>query len=171
MEFKKTPLIVFATAYPQFAAEAFRYEATDYLLKPYDEEQLQQTIERIEKLLSPPSESETTKPLGKLAVEGDGEILYIDPKDIIYIYREDKLSRIITTTKEYDVRTPLKELESRLNPFSFFRIHKSFLINLTLVSRLIPWFNGAYELEMVGRTEKLSVSRNYVKALRVRLEI
>lgn len=171
MEFKRKPLIVFATAYPQFAVEAFRYEATDYLLKPYDEEQLQQTIERIGKLLSPPSESEITKPLGKLAVEGEGEILYIDPIDIIYIYREEKLTRIITTTKEYEVRTPLKELESRLSPFSFFRIHKSFLVNLTFVSRLIPWFNGAYELEMVGRTEKLSVSRNYVKALRVRLEI
>lgn len=49
---KKPPLIVFATAYPQFAAEAFRYDAVDYLLKPYDEEQLQETIERLEKISS-----------------------------------------------------------------------------------------------------------------------
>ena len=46
MEFKKVPLIIFATAYPQFAAEAFRINAIDYLLKPYDEEQLKQTIEQ-----------------------------------------------------------------------------------------------------------------------------
>ena len=171
MELKKRPLIVFATAYPHFAAEAFRYEATDYLLKPYDEEQLQQTIQRIEKLLANTSENEVTKPLGKLAVEADGEIFYLEPKEIIYIYRDEKVSKIITTTQSYEVRTSLKELESRLIPFSFFRIHKSFLVNLIYVTRLTPWFNGAYEVEMVGREEMLSVSRNYVKALRGRLEI
>ena len=50
LELKKPPFIVFATAYPEFAAEAFRYEAVDYLLKPYDEEQLHQTVKRLEKL-------------------------------------------------------------------------------------------------------------------------
>ena len=49
MELKKAPFVVFATAYPQFAAEAFCYDAVDYLLKPYDEDQLKETIERIEK--------------------------------------------------------------------------------------------------------------------------
>ena len=53
VELKKVPLIVFATAYPEFAAEAFRINAVDYLLKPYDEEQLKQTIDRIEKRLYP----------------------------------------------------------------------------------------------------------------------
>ena len=173
MELKKRPLIVFATAYPDFAAEAFRYEATDYLLKPYDEDRLQQTIQRIEKLLANPVEPthEVAKPLGKLAVEVDGEIFYIEPKEVIYIYRDEKVSKIITTSQSYEVRTTLKELESRLIPFSFFRIHKSFLVNLTYISRLTPWFNGAYEVELVGRNEMLSVSRNYVKALRSRLEI
>lgn len=171
MEFKKSPLVVFATAYPQFAVEAFRYEAIDYLLKPYDEEQLQQTIQRIEKLLSPSAEMEVTKPLGKLAVDVDGEIFYLEPKEIIYIYRDEKVSKIITASQEFEIRTPLKELESRLFPFSFFRIHKSFLVNLAFVSRLSPWFNGAYQLEIIGRKEMLSVSRNYVKSLRSRLEI
>jgi two-component system response regulator LytT len=173
MELKKRPLIVFATAYPHFAAEAFRYEATDYLLKPYDEDQLKQTIQRIEKLLDNPVDisHEVAKPLGKLAVEVDGEIFYLVPKEIIYIYRDEKVSKIITTSQSYEVRTSLKELESRLIPFSFFRIHKSFLVNLNYIARLTPWFNGAYEVEIVGRNEMLSVSRNYVKALRSRLEI
>ncbi|GLB61886.1 LytR/AlgR family response regulator transcription factor [Cytobacillus sp. NCCP-133] len=170
-ELKKVPLIIFATAYPQFAAEAFRYEAIDYLLKPYDEEQLEQTIRRIEKLIGPEKEAEKSKPPGKLAVEEDGEILYLEPKDILYIYRDEKVSRIITKSREYETKTPLKDLESRLLPFSFFRIHKSYLANLDYVTRLTPWFNGAYQLEMEGREEMLSVSRNYVKALRVRLEL
>ncbi|WP_342506959.1 LytTR family DNA-binding domain-containing protein [Sporosarcina sp. FSL K6-2383] len=171
MELKKVPLIIFATAYPQFAAEAFRINAIDYLLKPYDEEQLKQTIERIVKTLHPVLPVDNTEKLGKLAVETGGDIDYILPQDILYIYRDDKVTKIITQTGDYDVRTTLKELESRLEPFSFFRIHKGYLVNLKYVSRLTPWFNGAYQLELEGLDEKLSVSRNYVKDLRQRLEL
>lgn len=170
MELKKVPLIVFATAYPQFAAEAFRYEAIDYLLKPYDEDQLKQTVQRIEKLLQP-KETEKSSASGKLAVEAEGEIIYLEPKDILYMYRDEKLTKILTKTKEYDTKTPLKDLESRLVPYCFFRIHKSYLVNLDFVVKLTPWFNGAYQLELEGTNEMLSVSRNYVKSLRERLEI
>jgi two-component system, LytTR family, response regulator LytT len=171
MELKKAPLVVFATAYPQFAAEAFRYNAIDYLLKPYDEEQLQETINRIEKKFMSPAEQDMGKPLGKLAIEVDGEIIYLEPKEILYIVRDDKVTKLITKSGVFETKTPLKVLESRLLNFGFFRIHKSFLINLEYVNRLSPWFNGAYQLEIEGRKELLSVSRNYVKALRSRLEI
>lgn len=171
LELKKVPLIVFATAYPQFAAEAFRYEAVDYLLKPYDEDLLGETVQRIEKHFLSANEPESARHSGKLAVEGDGEILYLDPKDILYISREEKFSKIITRTNEYESKTPLKDLESRLLPYSFFRIHKSYLVNLDYVTRLTPWFNGAYQLQIEGREEMLSVSRNYVKALRTELEL
>ncbi|WP_419393099.1 LytR/AlgR family response regulator transcription factor [Cytobacillus praedii] len=171
MALKKVPLIIFATAYPQFAAEAFRYEAIDYLLKPYDEEMIRQTVQRIEKQLLPAAKHKRIKTAGKLAIEEDGEIIYVEPKDIIYMYRDDKVSRIISKSGNYETKISLKELESRLIPFSFFRIHKSYLVNLEFVARLTPWFNGAYQLELENRKEMLSVSRNYVKALRARLEI
>lgn len=168
-EFKKPPYIVFATAYPEFAAEAFRYDALDYLLKPYDEDQLRETIRRLEKKLTPIKEPSKTS--GKLAIEADGEILFIDPKEVYYIVRDEKSTKLVTEDHELITKLPLKELESRLIPFGFFRIHKSFLVNLTYVKRLTPWFNGAYQLELEGKKELLSVSRNYVKALRARLEI
>jgi two-component system, LytTR family, response regulator LytT len=171
LELKKAPLVVFATAYPQFAAEAFRYDAVDYLLKPYDEEQLEDTIYRIIKKVSSPSEPDTGKTAGKLAVEDDGEIFYLEPKDILYMVREDKVTKLITKVGEFDTKTPLKELENRLLIYGFFRVHKSFLVNLEYVNRLTPWFNGAYQLQIDGRSEWLAVSRNYVKALRMRLEI
>ncbi len=171
LELKKVPLIVFATAYPQFAVEAFRLNAVDYLLKPYDEEQLKQTINRVEKTLLPRVTLDTTGNLGKLAVEMDGEITYILIQDIYYMYRDEKLTKIITQKGEFEVRTTLKELESRLTLFSFFRIHKGFLVNLNYVKRLTPWFNGAYQLELENRKEQLAVSRNYVKDLRQRLEM
>ena len=171
MEFKKVPIIVFATAYPQFAAEAFRINAIDYLLKPYDQEQLKQTIGRIEREVYQSIPTETASTLGKLAVEADGEIDYIHLKDILYMYREEKETKIVTSSREYEVKVSLKELESRLVPFFFFRIHRGYLVNLNYVTRLTPWFNGAYQLELEGRKEKLSVSRNYAKQLQHRLEL
>lgn len=171
MELKKVPLVVFATAYPQFAAEAFRYDAIDYLLKPYDENQLKDTIDRIERKLSIAKEMDVGKPAGKLAVEADGEIVYLEPKDILYIYKDEKVTRLIAKTGEFETKTPLKDLESRLISYNFFRVHKGYLVNLEYVTRLTPWFNGAFQLQIEGRDEMLSVSRNYVKALRMRLEI
>ncbi|WNS75728.1 LytTR family DNA-binding domain-containing protein [Bacillus sp. DTU_2020_1000418_1_SI_GHA_SEK_038] len=171
MELKKAPLVVFATAYPQFAAEAFRYDAVDYLLKPYDEDQLQETIERIERKLSAHKEKDIGKSTGKLAIEADGEIHYLEPKELLYIVRDEKLTKLITRNGEFETKTPLKDLESRLLGYGFFRIHKSFLVNLEHVTRLSPWFNGAYQLQIEGRKEMLSVSRNYIKALRTKLEI
>ncbi|PID23079.1 DNA-binding response regulator [Sporosarcina sp. P3] len=167
---KKVPLIVFATAYPQFAVEAFRVHAIDYLLKPYDEEQLQQTIARVEQLLLQPKTDASPKRIDRLPVEMDGEIYYIPIGDILYVHREENWTKIVTPTRDYETRMTLKELENKLTHSSFFRIHKSILVNLVHVSSLTPWFNGAYQLEVDQRPEKLSVSRNYVKELRQRLE-
>ncbi|MFD2629843.1 LytR/AlgR family response regulator transcription factor [Oceanobacillus kapialis] len=169
-ELKKAPYIIFATAYPQFAAEAFRLEALDYLLKPYEEEQLEQTISRVQKQFSH-MDNAPQAASGKLSIETDGEIHYLHPRDILYLAREEKFTKIITANKEYQVRTTLKELEGRLTGYNFFRIHKSYVVNLSYVNMITPWFNGAYQLKIEGREETLAVSRNYVKALRSRLEI
>lgn len=171
MELKKAPLIVFATAYPQFAAQAFRYDAIDYLLKPYDDEQLLETVSRIERKLQTFKEADGGKIAGKLAVESAGEIYYLEPKEILYIVRNDKFTKIVTKNGEFETKTALKDLENRLLTYGFFRIHKSFLVNLEYVVRLTPWFNGAFQLQIEGCNEMLSVSRNYVKALRMKLEI
>lgn len=173
-EFKKIPLLVFATAFPNFAVEAFRHEAVDYLVKPFDEEQLKDTIFRLKKRLVPEDKSNSPKnsqvPF-KLAIEGNEEIFYIDPKEIRYVYRDERVSRVVLKDKEYESKTALKEFETRLKELPFYRIHKSYLVNLDHAVRLIPWFNGAYHLEIEGKKDFLSVSRNYVKGLRSRLEL
>ncbi|WP_407407792.1 LytR/AlgR family response regulator transcription factor [Peribacillus sp.] len=170
-ELKNVPRIVFATAYPQFGVEAFRVDAVDYLLKPYDEEQLAETVSRLEKLFLKKEENRPVKSAGRLAVEVEGEILYVHPHDIMYISREEKVSKIVTVDHEYEVKTTMKELEERLHEFPFFRIHKSYLVHMNYVLRLTPWFNGAYQLELKGRDEMLSVSRTYAKAFRAALEL
>ncbi|WP_405098500.1 LytR/AlgR family response regulator transcription factor [Oceanobacillus sp. FSL H7-0719] len=170
-ELKNPPLIVFATAYPEFAVEAFRYNAIDYLLKPYEEEQIEETVQRIGAALAPMHNPLQDKMKGKLAVQTEGEISYLRPEDILYLSREDNHSTVVTRYGEFETKQSLKELEVKLESFGFFRIHKSFLVNLHYIRRLIPWFNGAYHLELNGTDEKLSVSRNYVKALRAKLEL
>ncbi|MBA2176737.1 response regulator transcription factor [Halobacillus locisalis] len=171
-ELKNVPSIVFATAYPDFAVEAFRHEAVDYLLKPFEEEQLADAIARLEKKFGadPEVHTEEVKP-SKLAVEGEEDIYYLDPVNVMYVYREDRVTKIVEKSKVHETKWPLKEVEQRLKGYSFFRIHKSYLVNLRYIERLTPWFNGAYQLELRGKDEKLSVSRNYVKDLRKQLEL
>ncbi|WP_246946131.1 LytR/AlgR family response regulator transcription factor [Bacillus pinisoli] len=173
-ELKKTPRIVFATAYPNFAVQAFRHQAVDYLVKPFDEEQLTETIERLEKILlesTQPKIEKLSPTPAKLALEGEDEIIYIDPKEILYLYRDDRETKIVLKDKVYESKYALKDFEARLESYSFYRIHKSYLVNTDHITRLIPWFNGAYQLELKGVKEHLSVSRNYVKGLRALLEL
>lgn len=170
MELKNPPLLVFATAYPKYAVQAFRFEAVDYLLKPYDENQLVQTISRIKKIMFS-TEAKGQEAANKLGIENEDGVIYLDPNDILYIQSEEKQVKIITKSNTFFTKKTLKDLESKLTPFYFFRIHKSYLINLNYVSKLTPWFNGAYNLKIQGKKEPLPVSRNYVKVLRERLEL
>jgi len=169
---KKPPHIVFATAYPDYAVEAFRHEALDYLLKPFDDEQLCETIERIKSRFSK-TDLDTPKTAipSKLAIEEQDGIVYIPPNEILYVGRNERDTKIVTKYRTFETKCSLKEIEERLKTFTFFRIHKSYLVNLQHINRLTPWFNGAYQLELQGIKEKLSVSRNYAKDLRKELEM
>jgi two-component system, LytTR family, response regulator LytT len=169
---KKKPEIVFATAYPDYALKAFRVEAVDYLVKPFDEEQLSQTMERLKKLLlTDRAEQKDTKTMGKLSVQDEDKIIFIEPGDILYIFREERETYICTEKKKYTCKLPIKELEAKLVTHPFFRVHKSYLVQLPYVEELIPWGNGVYQLKVHGVKEKIPVSRNYVKELRERLEL
>ncbi|WP_088036320.1 LytR/AlgR family response regulator transcription factor [Evansella clarkii] len=174
---KKTPLIIFATAYPDYAAKAFRVQALDYILKPFDEDELAETIEMIREKLGAAGAGAGEKqefllsPAARLAVEGDGRIVYLSPEEITYMFREERETVICTKDEKYSVRTTIKDLEAKLKGYPFFRTHKSYLVNLNKVNELIPWFNGAYQVKVEGSKEEIPVSRNYVKELRDRLEL
>lgn len=168
---KKRPQVIFTTAHSEFAADAFRVDALDYLLKPYQKEQMDEAINKLRSRLFPTDKRQIQSQSTKLPVEADGEILYIDVGDIVYLYPKGKVSVIVTQLEQYEYKSSLKEAEDRLNVFGFFRTHRSFLVNLSYVKRMTPWFNGAYELELIGIEEKVSVSRNYAKAFIERLQI
>lgn len=170
---KHQPLIVFSTAYEEFAVDAFKLHAVDYLLKPTEPKRLKETLERVRERLS---KSKGTEPHSvkrtKLLVEENSRLVVIDPATIIYAVREERFVQISTQTQTFTTRMTLTQLEEKLvNAYDFFRTHKSYLVNLQYVSELEPWFNGAYNLIVKGNGHiRIPVSRTAVKDLLKRLE-
>ncbi|MEX2415205.1 MAG: LytTR family DNA-binding domain-containing protein [Paenibacillaceae bacterium] len=168
---KQVPLIVFATAYPDYAIQAFRFEALDYLLKPFSSDELAETMKRVYKSLEISKESKSGVKISRLAIEHQEKIIYVSPLSILYASAEEGDTVIVTKDNRYHLKTSLKDLERKLLPHHFFRTHKSYLVNLQAVQQLIPWFNGAYQLKLIDVQEAIPVSRNYIKALRKQLEL
>jgi two-component system, LytTR family, response regulator LytT len=177
--------IVFITAYDQFAVEAFKLRAFHYLLKPYDTEDLEQVVlsySQEAKHGNKETKQDSQKSSGenlqkgdykpRLAIEIDSDIKYLPPEEIVYIDKEGRRIRVHTDKEQFDAQYTLHELEEKLSPFSFFRTHKSYLVNLKYIKELHPWFNGSYNVYMNdARQSVVPVSRNYVKELRARLEL
>ncbi|KIL52078.1 LytR/AlgR family response regulator transcription factor [Jeotgalibacillus soli] len=168
---KQPPVVIFATAYPDYAVKAFRLEAVDYLLKPFDEEQIAETVQRLIQLDNREKVNQSKASAGKLAVQLEDRISYVNPKDIIYIYREGRDSYLVTESGTFTSKLLLKELEQKLSPYSFFRVHKGYIINTEKVEELVSWSTSVYQLKLKNVEEQIPVSRNYVKELRDHLEL
>ncbi|MCP1307745.1 LytR/AlgR family response regulator transcription factor [Paenibacillus tyrfis] len=190
MDVEPRPYIVFATAYEQYAVEAFRLEAADYLLKPYDEERLRQTLQRIRKMRAPsegtviPSAAAAAslavdgasrsrsafKP--KLLIDDGSRMVVVEPAKISYAVKEEKLTQIhMADGQVHMTRQTLQELEEKLTGYAFFRTHRSYLVNVDRIDEIEPWFNGAYNvvLKDAGRS-KVPLSRVAAKELIKRLQ-
>lgn len=180
------PFIVFATAFDQHAIRAFEMNALDYILKPFDEERLNRTIDRIKQqmqqifskesftqLINQLRNNTTTVRGLKIAVQDEERIVYLEPLDIVYAFKEEREVKIFTVNHIYTSKLSLQSLEDKLKDFPFFRTHRAYLVNLNYVQEMTPWFNGAYHLQLnvKNRNMPIPVSRNYVKSLRERLEL
>ncbi|KEF37004.1 two component transcriptional regulator, LytTR family [Schinkia azotoformans MEV2011] len=162
MELKKPPLIVFATAYPEFAVEAFRCSAIDYLLKPFDEKQLAEAVKRIEKHFD--TTEEILNP-DKIALIVDEKILLVKNANIVYLESSEGKCTVVTLDNPYKVSNTLIGLEKRLDTKKFLRVHRSYIVNIDHIIEIEPWFNSTYNLLMRGGS-KIPVSRTYVKDVR-----
>lgn len=166
-KFQRPPFIVFATAFPNYAVEAFHANAIDYLLKPFDEMRITETVNRIIQQLEPVK----SKNPFKLAVQEADRILYIDPATILFIARSHKDTIIRTKTGEFTSKHTLKELEEKLSGYQFYRTHKSFLVNVHHICEVSSWNQSMYNIKVTGLPDQIPLSRNYVKELRELLEI
>jgi two-component system, LytTR family, response regulator LytT len=182
---KKIPLphFVLATAFDQYAVEAFRLEATDYLLKPIEKERLALSIERAAKIVeakqaadSKAAEVQASRPgvqRTKLLVRSGQRNLVVDAGDVIYATIDDGLITVVTTHMEgqLNYRT-IEELQSNLDPDVFWRVHRSFLVNINRIREVVPWFKSSFQLKMDDKKQtEIPVSRIQTKRLRSLLKL
>lgn len=176
------PHFVLATAFDQYAVEAFRMEALDYLLKPVDRERLAQTIQRAartaqERAERPAAAPETPRPAvpqrTKLLVKSGSRNFIVDSQEMIYATIEDGLITVVASHVEgqSNFRT-IEELQSNLDPDTFWRVHRSFLVNINRIREVIPWFKSSYQLKMDDKKQtEIPVSRVQTKRLRSLLKL
>lgn len=172
------PKFVLATAYDQYAVEGFRVHALDYLLKPIERERLALTIERArqaleEKVKEPSPLPRPAAPRTKLLVKSANRNFIVDANDLIYATIQDGLITVVTTNLEghSNYRT-IEELHSSLDPETFWRVHRSYLVNINRIKEIIPWFKSTYLLRMDDKKQtEIPVSRTQTKRLRALLRL
>ena len=181
--------IVFVTAYDQYAIEGFQVNAVDYLLKPVDMARLEQAVQRTRRRLQsdrprPALANEDLERIVKLVTERQsrrerlavkiGErVMLVDADDLIFASLADDVITVVagnlTGTSNY---RSLDELQERLDPSVFWRVHRSYLVNINKIKEIVPWFSRNYILKMNdGRTTEIPVSRSQTKRLREYLRL
>ncbi len=181
--------LVFVTAFDQYALDAFEVNAVDYLLKPVEPERLATTVERVRKRLAadrphPPQPGEDLDRLlqrlnertgrrEQLALKVDDRFLLVHADEVVHVSVEDEEIRVVTNslsgTSNY--RT-LDELQARLDPAIFWRVHRSHLVNINKIKEIVPWFSRNYILKMRdGKGTEIPVSRAQTRRLREYLKL
>jgi len=169
------PHFIFVTAYDQYAVEAFRLEAMDYLLKPLDRGRLAETIDRVRRLVlekkssePAPARASAPAPRTKLMVKASNRNFIVDANDVIYATIDNGLITLVTTAFEglSNYRT-IEELQANLDREMFWRVHRSFLVNINRIKEVVPWFKSSYQLRMDDKKHtEIPVSRVQTRRLR-----
>jgi DNA-binding LytR/AlgR family response regulator len=178
-QLRQPPLIVFATAYDEYAIRAFDTNAIDYLLKPIQPARLSQAIEKIcINLRKPREEYEASLrqtlttlhpgPPAKIAGHRGKRIVLLSPKEILYAAVEDKLVFLFTQTERFLTDRTVAELDQLLSPAGFFRISRAAIVNLEHARELLPWFSGTWKIKLSNNAE-LDVSRDRSRLLKSRI--
>ena len=166
----RMPAIVFAPAYDEYALQAFEVNAVDYLLKPFSEDRILKAIGKIKKFhiqKEEPNKADTSQLqcMGKFAVMTDEKIILLTCSDIVYIESCEGKCKIQTSNELYKISDTLVSLEKKLPLTQFFRVHRSYIVNIEHIAEIVPWFNSTYNLHM-SNGSKIPVSRTYVKELK-----
>ena len=172
--------IVFATAYSQYAVRAFELGVNNYILKPFDPDRVRRVLEKcchdlnLSKGAAAVSGTAAAPVLSpaRMAINVNRTIVMLDIPQIVYIETSGRSCIIHTATRDYTENQLLGEYEKRLAPHGFFRIHKSYLVNLGYITEMFPWANNSLAVKMQGfEKEILPVGREKVKNLRQLLGI
>jgi DNA-binding LytR/AlgR family response regulator len=175
-QLKHACLLVFVTAYDQFAVEAFERAAVDYLVKPVSEERLSNTVARLQQALqksAPPDlaaliaalQSAAPAPARLKWIKASlGERLrVVSVEEVCYFRSADKYTTVYTRDAELVVRTPIKELIAQLDPEQFWRVHRGTVVKVGQIATATTDALGHVTLKLRDRPESLEVSRSYAR--------
>ena len=168
---EQTPAVVFITAFDEYAVRAFEVRALDYLVKPFHRARFHEAVDRaIARRPSPPdlrSLLAELRPshLTRFVVRSAEEIYFVRAAEVAWIESAGNYVRLHTPNGEHTVRTSLRELETRLDPAVFVRVHRSAVVNLDAIARLEPYFHGEYVITLRDGS-RLTSSRSYSGKLR-----
>jgi two-component system LytT family response regulator len=179
---EKMPLVIFVTAFDRYAIKAFEVYALDYLLKPFDRQRFEKSLQRAKSRLM----SERAGDLGqralslleelkarsshieRLVIKSGGRAFFLKIDEIDWIEAEGKYVRLHVGKESYLLREAISSLEAQLDPKRFPRIHRSSIVNIERIRELQPWFHNEYRVILRDGTE-LMLSRSFRKKLGERL--
>ncbi len=178
----KSPQVVFATAFDEYAVHAFEVHAADYLLKPITRARLQEALRRVRLRINGGAgvpqlhevlerlAARERRYLSQIPVHRGRQILVLATDQVLWFEVEYRLVYAHVDGDRYMTNFTLKELEDRLDPEVFFRAHKSRLVNLTHVRAIVPWFGGRFRLVMRDQQgSEVELSRAQARELRGRM--
>ncbi|HYV92323.1 MAG TPA: LytTR family DNA-binding domain-containing protein [Chitinophagales bacterium] len=179
-ELKYPPLVIFTTAFNQYAIKAFEMSATDYLLKPFHKERFAQAMNKVLHQRNSPDElgkrlmslqqslNEMTRAEKKfqtrVVVKEKESFLFLTTEEIMWLEASGDYVKIHTREKSFLKNISLNELEAKLNPQIFVRIHRSTIVNISFIKEMKPYFNGEYHIYLRNGTE-LKLSRSHKEQL------
>jgi two-component system LytT family response regulator/two-component system response regulator LytT len=183
----RLPYFVFATAYDNYAVQAFEVNALDYLLKPIAKPRLEKAVaklrhmsetavstrDKLDRLVQMMEERSAAQQKNKLVVKSQGRLFLVDSEEIIFASIEDGVISIVTHDLEgqSNFRT-VEELQGNLDPKVFWRVHRSYLVNVNHIKEVVPWFKSSYQLKMQDRKQtEIPVSRAQTRRLRELLNL
>jgi len=171
---EELPLVVFVTAYDQYALNAFQVHALDYLLKPYEDARMLEALDHVKVQLRQKNGTHTTKRLldmldttkgernrtGRIMVRSGGRITFVRVDDVDWIEAQGDYVCLHTQGKKHLVREKISDMEAQLSPEHFLRIHRSTMINVSRIKEMQPLFHGEYSVMLQDGT-RLTMSRSF----------
>ncbi len=157
------PAVVFVTAYSEFALDAFKVNAIDYLVKPVESDRLAHAVARVKENVALHAQAQHSE---RIPVEKGGKKILIAIDKIRFVMARDDYAYLQTDTDRYFSTVSLAQLEKRLDGHGFFRVHRGYLVNLAMVEEVEPVAGGTLLLTLNGVEDKIPVSRRRVSTLK-----
>jgi len=176
----KIPFVIFSTAYDRYALKAFDVNAVDYLLKPYDQERFDKALERVKEWMSQTKalaeekariqklleHLRTQRPyLNRILARKAGRYFILKVDDIVWIEAMGDYINLHTGKDSFLILNSLNEIEERLDPGRFVRVHRTFLVRLDAIKEIIPWTNGRLKVSLTNGQE-ITTSRSGAKRIK-----